>query len=195
MSDPQPITDPDDIRVLRERAANAETADARATQAERRLAFLEVGVDSTSPVGQLFIDGYKGELTPEAITEAAAKVGAMRQAPAPADPGAPNPTKPVTQTYNAVEAAMQQLVQSGVQGEIPGGAKPPEADPDPVEHSFEDFTASMLAGRRREDAATHVLFGIMEAAAKGDKRVIFDKERDRNGTTRNIKLPNPVMGL
>lgn len=199
------VTDPnesEDIRVLRTQAGEATANAARAEAAERRIAFLEAGVDTTSDIGVLFVDAYKGELTTDAIVAAATKVNALRPAPVAATPPAgegqtPPATPPATptQTYNPVEAAMQQLAQQGVQGEIPGGARTPDPDPDPVEHGFEEFTRSMQAGRRREDAATHVLFGVLEAAGKGDPRVLFDPERDRQGTFRNIKVPNTTMGL
>jgi hypothetical protein len=192
-------TDPqghEDIRVLREQAANSAANEERAAQAERRLAFLEAGVDSSTAVGQLFIDGYKGELDPNAITEAADKVGALRQAPEPpAVPTEGQPNQPPGNNYSTLEAAAQMLAQNGVQGDVPGGARVPDPDPDPIERGFENYTKDVMAGRRRDDAATHVVFGILEAAAKGDERVLFDKDRDRNGTTRKIVVPNTTMGL
>ena len=198
MSDPQTI-EPEDIRVLRENAANAQVNEARAIAAERRIAFLEAGVDTTSDIGQLFVAAYPGELTADAIQEAAARVGALRQAtPPPAvegQPGQAPPTQQQGQNYDPVEAALQTLARNGTQGEIPGGAPTPPVDPDPIERGYEAYTADVNAGRRREDAATHVLFGILEAAGKGDARVLFDPARDREGTKRKIVTPNSVMGL
>lgn len=50
--------------ALREReASNAEAA--------RKLAFVEAGVDPSLPVAKYFMKGYDGELTPDAIREAA----------------------------------------------------------------------------------------------------------------------------
>ena len=50
--------------ALREReASNAEAA--------RKLAFVEAGVDPSLPVAKYFMKGYDGELTPEAIRQAA----------------------------------------------------------------------------------------------------------------------------
>ena len=43
----------------------------QASEAERRLAFVEAGVDPSLPVAKYFMKGYEGELTPEAIREAA----------------------------------------------------------------------------------------------------------------------------
>lgn len=43
----------------------------QASEAERKLAFVEAGVDPSLPVAKYFMKGYEGELTPEAIREAA----------------------------------------------------------------------------------------------------------------------------
>ena len=42
-----------------------------AAEAERKLAFVEAGVDPSLPVAKYFMKGYDGELTPEAIRQAA----------------------------------------------------------------------------------------------------------------------------
>lgn len=47
--------------------AKAEAASA----SERKLAFVEAGVDPNLPVAKYFMKGYEGELTPEAIRQAA----------------------------------------------------------------------------------------------------------------------------
>lgn len=50
--------------ALREQAASA-------SEAARKLAFVEAGVDPSLPVAKYFMKGYDGELTPEAIRQAA----------------------------------------------------------------------------------------------------------------------------
>ena len=52
---------------LGEWKAKAQTA----SEAERKLAFVEAGIDPSLPVAKYFMKGYEGELTPEAIREAA----------------------------------------------------------------------------------------------------------------------------
>lgn len=65
---------PKQLRDAAKRAAkNAE----RAEKAERELAFLKAGVDTESALGKLIVEGYKGELTTEAIK---AFVGELPQA-------------------------------------------------------------------------------------------------------------------
>jgi hypothetical protein len=53
-----------------ENAALKAKADA-AAQAERELAFVKAGVDPSSPMAKYFMKAYDGELTPDAIKEAA----------------------------------------------------------------------------------------------------------------------------
>ena len=61
--------------TLREQAASA-------SEAARKLAFVEAGVDPSLPVAKYFMKGYDGELTPEAIRQAAieAQIISDRQA-------------------------------------------------------------------------------------------------------------------
>jgi hypothetical protein len=63
---------------LRERMKQLETENAAlkakaeaAAEAERKLAFVEAGVDPSLPVAKYFMKGYDGELTPDAIRQAA----------------------------------------------------------------------------------------------------------------------------
>jgi hypothetical protein len=69
-------------RKLEERAKRADEAEARAVTAERRLAFLEAGVDPNKPGAAWFIKGYDGDLSVEAVKAEAAKAGFLREAPA-----------------------------------------------------------------------------------------------------------------
>jgi hypothetical protein len=74
---------------LRERMKQLEAENAAwkakaeaAAEAERKLAFVEAGVDPSLPVAKYFMKGYDGELTPEAIRQAAieAQIISDRQA-------------------------------------------------------------------------------------------------------------------
>lgn len=44
---------------------------AEAQEAQKKLAFVEAGIPLNSPMAKYFIKGYEGDLTPEAIREAA----------------------------------------------------------------------------------------------------------------------------
>jgi hypothetical protein len=64
-------------KELRQLKADAEAA-------KRKLAFVEAGVDLSSPVAEYFVKGYDGEISAEAIKSAASKLNLTPQsAPAP----------------------------------------------------------------------------------------------------------------
>lgn len=68
-----------DMKALREQAESG-------TAATRELAFVKAGVDTDTPLGQLIRDGYKGEMTTEAIASYAASLGATPPAAATGTP-------------------------------------------------------------------------------------------------------------
>jgi hypothetical protein len=87
---PEPTDDeptPAESEVIRAVRESERKAQERAEQAERRLAFVEAGVDVTTPVGTGFSKTYEGELTPEAIRAAASTWGLLggKEEPDPAD--------------------------------------------------------------------------------------------------------------
>lgn len=79
--DQNPTSGPKALRDAYEaektRRLQAEQALAEAEEARRKLALIEAGIDLKSPTGQLFADAYKGDLTQEAIAEAAARYGVI----------------------------------------------------------------------------------------------------------------------
>lgn len=58
---------------------------AEATEARKKLAFVEAGVPLDSPMSKYFIKGYDGDLTPEAIREAAQEAQLIAPVPQVAD--------------------------------------------------------------------------------------------------------------
>jgi hypothetical protein len=64
-----------DIRTLRERARRYDEAQAALPALKRENALMRSGVDLESPLGQLFVKGYDGELTAEAIRAEAERYG------------------------------------------------------------------------------------------------------------------------
>lgn len=70
---------------LRDRMKQLETENAElkakaseASAAARELAFVKAGVDPSSPMAKYFVKGYEGDLTPEAIREAALEAQLIR---------------------------------------------------------------------------------------------------------------------
>jgi hypothetical protein len=91
-----PATPPPDQRTneewatLRREKRDKEKAEGRAAQAEKDLAFMRAGIDtSKNPLAEYFVKGYDGEVTPEAITAKAIEVGLI----APPAPPEPDPLK------------------------------------------------------------------------------------------------------
>jgi hypothetical protein len=72
--------------ALRREKREREKSDERAKTAEKDLAFMRAGIDtSTNPMAGYFVKGYDGEITPEAIKAKAIEVGLL-QAPPPPEP-------------------------------------------------------------------------------------------------------------
>jgi hypothetical protein len=156
-----------DIPQLREAAKRGEAATKRADEAERRLALVEAGVDTKSPVGKLFTEAYKGPLTEDAIKEAWGElVPANAVAPAPLEeaPAAPAPT-----TQQLEETDARRTLTAGGAGDHVNE----QPDPDPVAAGYEEFHERMKGGARREQAAGSVFGSLMQSAMKGDERAIW----------------------
>ena len=94
MSDEQNTTEEaDHIKALREKAKLADQVASEKSVLERKVAILEAGVNTTTPVGAMFLKSYDGELTTEAIKAAAAEVGLVEGQPTPEpEPGSPGST-------------------------------------------------------------------------------------------------------
>jgi hypothetical protein len=199
MSDQQ--LNADNIAALREQAQASEANRIAAESVARENAMLKAGIDVESPLGGMFLSAYKGDLTTEAIRAQAAQVGAWKDPatapPPPADPSQTPPPQqqPGTQTYDPVEAAMRQLAANGVASGAPGGSETPPPPPDAMKDAYEEFTGLVTRGRTREDAAIAVMGRKLQAAAAGDASVLFDAERDREGTRQDLRVPSQWMGL
>lgn len=63
------------LRDLEKEVAELRKEKAEAAQAKRELAFAKAGIPMDTPMAKYFIKGYDGELTPEAIKEAATEAG------------------------------------------------------------------------------------------------------------------------
>ena len=65
----------DQIRALEKQAKQATEAIARAEAAERKLGFAEAGISLTDPKMAYFVKGYDGDLSADAIKQAATDAG------------------------------------------------------------------------------------------------------------------------
>lgn len=63
--------------------AEADEAKAELAKAKRDLALMQAGIDVNSPTGKLFVKGYDGEVSVEAIKAAASEYGLLPTSQAP----------------------------------------------------------------------------------------------------------------
>lgn len=156
----------DQATNLREKARKADenaTAAAERDVALRKLAMRDAGIPK-GVLGEMFEETYKGELTAEAITEAASKIpGLIAEAAQPA----------VEKTPEEIEAARIEAEQTGArqalaQGNTNAGVLP---DRDPRELAAEAVAKARADGRSEEVALSAGLRELVSAAANGDRRV------------------------
>lgn len=87
------------IRQLEKELREKDNLLAQYGEAQKKLAFVEAGVPLDSPMAKYFIKGYDGELSPEAIRQAAveAQLITPTQSPTDADRNAWNETNKIAQ--------------------------------------------------------------------------------------------------
>lgn len=115
----------DNQRKLEKRARERDEAVARADAAERRLAFLEAGVDTSNPMSQWFIKGYDGDLAPDKVRKAAEEAGLIaqpvaQQAQPPQQPFAQPPPYAPQQPYAGIGTAFGQIDAATAAPPVPG---------------------------------------------------------------------------
>lgn len=168
------MPDNDDDQQNQDNPAQLRAAlDAAQAQATRVTAMATAGVDFTSPVGQLFLAGYAGETTPEAIKAEWAKVAPTAPpaaTPPPADtqvPPAGETPPPATPPVDPSQTDVRRdLASNG------GTNQPPPAD-DPRD-VLRTTIAEKIPTIGRNNALAEGVATLVQAAAKGDKRVIVD---------------------
>lgn len=86
------------IRKMEKRAKDADAAEQRAVEAERRAAFAEAGIKLSDPKMSYFVKGYDGEMTADAITAAATEAGFLA---APTDDSSSSDLEALDRVSNA----------------------------------------------------------------------------------------------
>lgn len=79
---------PEDLKNLRNKAREADRLQAEHAAAQRELAFAKAKLDLDDPKMTYFVKGYEGELTSDAIRQAAEEAGFLQPA-APQQPQVP----------------------------------------------------------------------------------------------------------
>lgn len=114
---------PEDWQRYRNEEKARKAAEAKTKELERALAFRDAGINPADadapPHTQLFVDGYKGELTPEAIKAEAVKMAVLKPEAPPVDPAA--------QTAQTTAADAAKNIDAASTGAVPeGGGSPVE---------------------------------------------------------------------
>lgn len=159
----------ENLRVLRERAASADAATARAAELERKLLFADAGVKLGTPLGDLIFSGFKGE-TADQLKEYATSVGYQFAAAPTTDASAPAPRQQLDLSADRAAAQTRQVLAGG------GTAPDPTSTPNPWDAGYEQFHKDRKAGVPLDDAGLALFDRVVVAGAQGDKRVIFDKQ-------------------
>lgn len=157
-----------DIPALREAAKRGESAAKRADEAERKLALVEAGVDTKSPVGKLFTEAYKGPLDEDSIKAAWSEL-AQPAGSTPPPPAEPAPTPPTPTPTDLEETEARRLLTSAGAGDTPNETPPP----DPIESGYEEFHQRMKDGDTRIKASGSVFGALFKAASEGDDRATW----------------------
>lgn len=163
MSDNEP--DEIDVDELREAAKGGSQAKADLAATQRELALVKAGIDTDSPVGKMFAKAYDGELNTDAIKAAALEVGAIQTAPEPTPVVLVDPAE-VAQTQERANLA--------------AGAQPSNFDPsavNPRQQGWENYRNEIQGGATDEIAAAGYLGPLLTAAANGDPRALFNRQR------------------
>lgn len=151
--------EPDHIRNLREKAKRAD----QVPVLERKVAILEAGINTSTPLGAMFLKSYEGELTAEAIQSEAAKVGLV---PGQQDPD-PQPGEPGT--AEAGYADTRRLLEQG----DAAPHEPPQKSA--TDLAFDAFANSRKEGKRTEDAQVDGFRTLIEQAAQGNPSALFNE--------------------
>lgn len=150
------------IRDLEQKAKRATDAETALAAAQRELAFVKAGVDTSTKAGQLLFKAYDGDLSVDAIKAEAAELGLVQ--PAEEAPAA----EQVEVSDEEREAAnVSQETSRTSPADVPQG-EDPRAVADQVAADI------LAAGGTREDAVAASISVLGTAAASGDNRVLWN---------------------
>ncbi|MCP3878141.1 MAG: hypothetical protein GY701_07085 [Sulfitobacter sp.] len=174
--DPKEDPTDNDLDLVSDLRKRGDNEKARADEAERKLAFIEAGIDVSKGAGKLAFEKFEGEFTAEAAqaaqTAAATEYGISLEAPPKGedpeeDPKLVEVDPQVTQQRQEQAEVRQALNQGGV---IDPKDQPA---PHPGDEGLKAFFQARADGDTEENAQQQYLGRIFEAAAQGDERVIY----------------------
>lgn len=146
----------EELRALKEAAKAAEDAKA----AMRENAMLKAGIDIDSPVGKMFFKTYEGELSKDAIKQAAVEVGL-------AEVETKNPEVTPDEKNSTKE-------RQGLTTGVPGST---EVKKHPIEEAKETADDFIKKGATFEDAGAAYVSTLVKRYQEGDKRAVIERNR------------------
>jgi|TARA_R110002051_G_scaffold39557_9_gene83255 hypothetical protein len=150
------------IKELREAAERGRKAAQELDDMKREMAFLRAGVDTDSKAGQLLYKAYDGELDTDLLRLEAEELGILKDGS--------NQFSGSDQTDLSDERATEER-QALSNSHVP----PEDTTENPYDQGHRQFKEMMDAGRPKEDAAAAFVSTVIEAAGRGDQRVISDR--------------------
>lgn len=172
---PNPDDPSNALRNARRAAKGKAKAERERDEAKRELAFLKAGVDTSTPIGNLLMRNYEGDLNPEAIKAEAVAVGALKveaaEQPPPANSDAPAPSNEpeVTDEERALTAERQSLA-----GNAPADQLPPAS---PYATAIKHGRERIAEGESEDRAIAAAIGDLATAALNGDKSVLWSADK------------------
>lgn len=154
-----------------ETPAELRAAADRGRKLERENAFLKAGIDTDDARMRYFVDGYKGELTKDAIVAEATTAGFLTT-PAPVTPEQAPPVTEEPPASRREATAEEQEFESMAEIGAESGPAGVRQEPDRSKVAWDQFEERRKAGARREDAGSSVLNSIIEGAMAGDPKFV-----------------------
>ena len=157
MEDEFDVSDSSGIKDLRDAAERGRKATQELDDMKREMAFIKAGVDTDSKAGQLMNKAYDGELETELIQAEASELGILK-----GDAQAPQ------QDSSTQDVAGVQERQA-----LAGDSISPEVNTQsPYEQGFQEFKTAYDSGKPKDESAARFVHTVLEAAGRGDDRVI-----------------------
>jgi len=158
------------------RASELETQLSDLPRLQRENTAMRAGIDVESNIGQLFVNSYTGDVTPDAMKEAFAALGVT-----PASPPASQDAPPSGETNDG--PTEEELDEMRRRGALRGESTPPGGEPGKplIDEMYEVFHENLRTGMDRKRAGAGALQVLMAAAANPNdprhEQAIYDPER------------------
>lgn len=148
---------------------------AEGDKAVRKLAFIEAGIDMDNPMAPYFVDGFQGDVTPEAIKAKAAEANLLKPT---AQPGQQQQGQPQMQQQPGQQYAPQQQPQLAQPAQQQPGFQLAPPGTDPVQAQFQQAQNAFRAIQGAQDAnmpGTRNYDAEMRAAAAAGRQGEVDR--------------------